>query len=88
MIYSDKIWEECKKALLDYDININHEKIYRRIISSIGEGVVLNKAQHQQEIEKLYLQDSKDRHVLYLASISESRYLVTYNLTWRECFSL
>ena len=83
MMYSDKIWEECKRTLRIRILNITDTRIveiYEDIVTSIGEGIVLNTAQHEQEIEKLYLQDSKDRHVLYLASISESQYLVTYNL--------
>ena len=82
-MYSDKIWEECKRTLRIRILNITDTRIveiYEDIVTSIGEGIVLNTAQHEQEIEKLYLQDSKDRHVLYLASISESQYLVTYNL--------
>jgi len=80
MMHSDKLWEECRNALQDYDENINHETIYQRIVSATGEGVILNTAKHERKIQELYLRDKKDKHVLYLASIKKSRYLVTYNL--------
>lgn len=80
--YSDLIREEYERNLRD-KINLSEARIAEireDIKSSIGNGVVLDTIPHKREIAALRLKDKKDRHVLYLASITKSRYLVTYNL--------
>lgn len=83
--YSNLIWEETERTLRNpkefpdmTDTRI--VEIIKDVKSSIGEGVDLALAKHDREIKQLHLPDRGDRHVLYLASITDSRYLVTYNL--------
>ena len=82
IVYSDLIWEECERNLRD-KLKLSDTRIggiREDVKSSIGDGVVLDTIPHKREIAALRLKDNDDRHVLYLASITESRYLVTYNL--------
>jgi len=57
-----------------------HNNRISSIKSYIGDGVVLDTDEHSGKIKKLGLKAKKDRHVLYLAYFSESKYLVTNNL--------
>ena len=81
--WSDIIWEECESNLrrpptsLD-DRQLDH--VYALMVSTMGECHNLDTPEHSEQIAEIDLSDPKDNHVLYLAYLTDSYYLVTENL--------
>jgi len=80
---SNLIWEECARKLLEEVEDITETKIGvigEEIVSFIGGLIDLRLGQHSKKILEVHLSDPDDKHVLHLASITNSKFLVTENL--------
>jgi len=80
---SNLIWEEILKSLLDQIKGITPariEVIEELIDYFLGGWVNFSTKEHSEAISKVSLQYPDDRHVLYSAPITNSRFLVTENL--------
>ena len=81
--WSDMIWEECERSLGKPPTSLDDgqlENLYNMMVSLLGECHYLNTQKHLNQISRIKLADPKDAHVLYLAYLTGSHYLVTENL--------
>jgi len=83
VVYSDLIRAEFARNLLEIVPNMDDDKIAKICKDMVDTGALeyaLDKDEHANNIDMLIHTTQTDRHVLYLAYLSKSRFLVTNNL--------
>lgn len=90
VVCSDRIWDETKGILGDPKLGekclsaTEIAKIRGHIEAANILEYVLDTKKHKKAIDRLEYINEKDRHVLYLAYISNSKYLVTEDMDFRS----
>jgi len=81
--WSDRIWKECEDELKEKPARLNSKrlgKLREAMKNFLGECHYLNTQEHSDQISQIKLPDPDDDHVLYLAYMTGSHYLLTENL--------
>ena len=81
--WSDRIWEECEERLSEEPTSFDDEKLddlYEEMVDFLGECHYLNTPKYSSQISQIKLPDPDDAHILYLAYLTGSHYLLTENL--------
>jgi len=81
--WSNMIRDEFERNLREPPLSLDDEQLehlYETMVSSLGDPHNLNKQRHLDQISQIKLPDPDDAHVLYLAYLTGSDYLVTNNL--------
>ena len=81
--WSDRIWKECEDKLKEKPTRLDGNrlaKLREEMRDFLGEYHRLNTHKHSDQISQIKLPDPDDDHVLYLAYMTGSHYLLTENL--------